>query len=697
MQGRIAGELSAADRSVALEMAADRENIYPDVLRQASFRQIDVMELVDCAAKLKAVGRTTEALALYEAWIASNNNHALLWAVYFNYSVVLAETNDLPRSIHALRTTIRLNPGFGSAYINLGSLLDRQGRSDEAVAEWTALVTMFAPVTGSSVHFKTMALNQMGRVLASTPSSAEAEENLRQSLDIDPNQSEVVGHLIALRQRQCKWPSVVASERITEKNLIGAMPPLVLANHSDDAMFQLARAYHFNKLSVGVPTVQELTRGTRLRSDMRQKLRIGYVSSDLRAHAVGFAMTDVFETHDRDRFETFAYYCGIGREDDTKARIRRAADHWIDISAGDSVTSAARIAADGIDILVDLNGYSKDARTRVFALRPAPIAINWFGFPGTMATPYHHYLIADDYIVPPDHEIYYSEKVLRLPCYQPNDRKRVVSDQRPTRQDVGLPEAGFVFCCLNGMQKLTSLVFGRWMQILRQVSNSVLWLLEGDAQTNERVRKLAEQDGVAPERVVFADRLPNPEHLARYALADLFLDTLPYGAHTTASDALWMGLPILTLSGRSFASRVCGSIVRSAGLPELICSSADDYVDRAIMLGHDRSQVVNLRRRLLDARQSCLLFDTPTLVGSLEALYCQIWSEFVRGERAVPDLSNLETYHEIGLTLDLEKSELLSEASYRALYRQKVADSNAVAPFGPDGRFWQPDTNIERF
>jgi hypothetical protein len=158
-----------------------------------------------------------------------------------------------------------------------------------------------------------------------------------------------------------------------------------------------------------------------------------------------------------------------------------------------------------------------------------------------------------------------------------------------------------------------------------------------------------------------------------------------------------MGLPILTLSGRSFASRVCGSIVRSAGLPELICSSADDYVDRAIMLGHDRSQVVNLRRRLLDARQSCLLFDTPTLVGSLEALYCQIWSEFVRGERAVPDLSNLETYHEIGLTLDLEKSELLSEASYRALYRQKVADSNAVAPFGPDGRFWQPDTNIERF
>ena len=199
---------------------------------------------------------------------------------------------------------------------------------------------------------------------------------------------------------------------------------------------------------------------------------------------------------------------------------------------------------------MDLNGYTKDARTKVFARRPAPIAVNWFGFPGTMGTPYHHYIIADSAIVPPEHEIYFSEKVLRLPCYQPNDRKRVVAAQCPSRADVGLPENKFVFCSFNGMHKTTSRTFRRWMMILASVPDSVLWLLSATDETNERLRQAAVAFGIAPDRIVFAQKLRNAEHLARYPLADLFLDSSPYGAHTTAADSLWMGVPIVTFTGR---------------------------------------------------------------------------------------------------------------------------------------------------
>jgi predicted O-linked N-acetylglucosamine transferase (SPINDLY family) len=696
MAGEPIAELVEFCADAAFEIA-DADGVYAEALHGLSLHQLELVDLIGAAARLKVLGGNSQALALYKAWIAANTDHAILWAAYFNYSVALGEANDLNGSGLALRTAIQLNPDFCAPYINLGAILDRQGNPYQAVAEWMALVTKFPTVTGDTIHHKTMALNQIGRVLETTTGPSEAEEVLRQSLDINPEQPEVAGHVIALRQRQCKWPTITGNDRVPAQKLIAAVPPLVLAAHTDDAMFQLARAHQFNKSPARTPKARDLIQHPGDNLCRKQKLRIAYLSSDLRAHAVGFGMTDVFETHDHDRFEIFAYYCGYEWDDDTKARIRRSADHWTDINGLDDSSAAARIAADAIDILVDLNGYSKGERTGVFALRPAPIAVNWFGFPGTMGSPYHHYLIADDYIIPPDLEIYYSEKVVRLPCYQPNDRKRVVSSHCPTRQDVGLPEEGFVYCCLNGMQKPTSLTFARWMDILRQVPNSVIWLLRTDEKTNERVKQMASQQGIAPERVILADRANNPEHLARYALADLFLDTLPYGSHTTASDALWMGVPILTLSGRGFASRVCGSLVRAAGLPEMICSSAEDYVARAIALGHNRSEVVDLKQRLLDTRKNSLLFDTTTLVRSLEELYCQMWDAFARGERPVPDLRNLEAYHEIGLELDLETVELLSETSYRDLYRQKLTDLNAVAPIGPDGRFWQSSAKATRY
>jgi predicted O-linked N-acetylglucosamine transferase (SPINDLY family) len=351
--------------------------------------------------------------------------------------------------------------------------------------------------------------------------------------------------------------------------------------------------------------------------------------------------------------------------------------------------SAEKIAADGIDILVDLNGYTKDARTKVFARKPAPIAVNWFGYPGTMGTPYHHYLIADAHVLPPEHDIYYSEQIVRLPCYQPNDRKRVVAPERPSRADVGLPDDAFVFCCLNGMQKTTAHTYQRWMTILGRVPGSVLWLLGGIAETNDRLRQAAVSGGIDPQRIIFADKLANPQHLARYPLADLFLDSFPYGAHTTASDAMWMGVPILTFAGRTFAARVCPSLVHAAGIGEMVCATPEDYVERAVEFGNDRTRLTPIKEKLVTGRDTCLLFDTPGLVHHLEDAYRRMWADLIRGAVPLPDLRNLDIYHEIGLGLDIENIEMLSDEAYFALYNEKLAEWHGVYPITPDARLWR--------
>ena len=240
------------------------------------------------------------------------------------------------------------------------------------------------------------------------------------------------------------------------------------------------------------------------------------------------------------------------------------------------------------------------------------------------------------------------------------------------------------------MQKITALTFQRWMTILGQVPDSVLWLLTGTAETNERLRQQAAQQGIAPERLVFADKIGNPEHLARYPLADLFLDTFPYGSHTTASDAMWMGVPVLTLPGRSFASRVCASLVRAAGIADMICTTPADYVARAIAFGQDRTKLAPIKARLAAGRDSCLLFNTASLVRDLEKLYSRMWDDLERGQLPVPDLRNLEAYHEVAIEQDLENIELLSDEAYHSQYRAKLANRHSLFPLPADSRLWKP-------
>jgi predicted O-linked N-acetylglucosamine transferase (SPINDLY family) len=301
-----------------------------------------------------------------------------------------------------------------------------------------------------------------------------------------------------------------------------------------------------------------------------------------------------------------------------------------------------------------------------------------------MGSPDHHYLIADPRIVPEGSERYYTEKVVRLSCYQPNDRKRIV-EQPPRRADENLPDGAFVFCCLNGTQKFTPVMFASRLAVLKAVPDGVLWLFGGSEDTNERLRGIANDAGVAPDRLVFAERKRNPEHVARYALADLFLDTFPYGSHTTAADALWMGLPVLTFAGRSFASRVCASLVHAAGIGELACDSREQYVAMAIALAQNRAALARFKQRLVAGRQTCRLFDTPALVVELEAAYRGMYADYADGQLPVPNLDNIGHYHEIGIALSGGE---LDDEAYLAAYTREIARRHAISPIRPDGRAW---------
>jgi predicted O-linked N-acetylglucosamine transferase (SPINDLY family) len=650
--------------------------------------QIKRYSLTDAIAHAEVFagkGELASAAAVYKDWIAFHSDDALLHAAYFNYGVALSKAGDIGAALNATRECLRVKPDFYPAYVNLGRLLEDSGDRGAAVAEWLNLTKRLPEVNGDTVKNKLAALQQIGRVLEGFQVDVAAEDALKQALDISAAQPEVIQHWIALRQRQCKWPVVAGSDYVQPAQLIAEISPLSLCNLVDDPMFQLGRAWRYNKQSIklGASPTRWPQKPAQGRSG---KLRIGYVSSDLREHAVGFAMTDVIEEHDREKFAIHAYYCGISRVDPTQDRIRKSVDSWTDINGLTDEEAAAKISEDKIDILIDLNGYTKDARTRVFALRPTPIAVNWFGFPGTMASPYHHYIVADEHVIPPGDEMFYSEKVLRLRCYQPNDRKRVVAAASPTRKDEGLPEGATVLCSLNGAQKFTEETFQDWMTILTKAPQSVLWLLGAGEEANSRLRERAAERGVAPDRVIFTQKKANPEHLARYALADLFLDTFPYGSHTTASDAMWMGVPILTIPGRTFASRVCASLVAAAGAPELICADRQTYVARAVELANDPDRLGGLRRRLFAGRTSSLLFNTPLLVRDLEALYQSMWADYQQGALPTPDLLNLDMYEEIGVELFLEGASGRCGADYPAAYLRKIEARRGSRPPPTDAR-----------
>lgn len=627
-----------------------------------------------------------EARQLYQVWATLNPAHPLVAVAHFNCSTLLDQAGDTAGAEAELRKALASNPDFAPARINIGGVLERRGQAGDAILEWQAGLERMGGVTRDAMDYKTTLLKQISRVLSDNHDHGSAEQFLAACLDLAPDQRDVSEQYVAARLAQCIWPALPGTPRLSRRTLLTRLHPLSVCAYTDDPFLQLALADKYVRTLAPVEerTLAHDRRNAAIPRD--RKLHIGYVSSDLRHHAVGYLIAEVFDLHDRDAFDIYAYYTGIPASDPINQRIRHAT-HWTDIRAMSDDAAAAKIKADEIDILIDVNGHTRDARLGIFARRPAPVQVNWLGFPGTMGSNFHHYIVADENVIPRGSEQFYSEHVLRLPCYQPNDRQRLVSPDRPTRAAMGLPEDAFVFCSFNAGHKITRFSFDRWVAMLDGAPNSVLWLLDYGEKTNARLQAYAAERGVAPERLIFAQKLANPYHLARYPLADLVIDTAPYGAHTTASDALWMGVPVLTLAGKCFASRVCASLVRSAGLAELVCDDPDVFVARAIALATTaRKDLSQYRARLAATRDTCTLFDTPGLVRGLEDLYRQMAETHRRGATPQPNLANLDAYLEIGAGFEQDSEEIGYVPDYIERYARALAHRNDILPLAPDGR-----------
>jgi predicted O-linked N-acetylglucosamine transferase (SPINDLY family) len=362
-------------------------------------------------------------------------------------------------------------------------------------------------------------------------------------------------------------------------------------------------------------------------------IRIGYFSADFRTHPIAQLIAGLFEHHDKSRFEISAFSYGPDDTSVLRDRIRSAVENFIDVRAMTDEEIAQFVRHREIDVLVDLTGLWQYNRFSVLSRRVAPVQVNFLGYAGTTGADWMDYIIADRTIIPKDHLRFYSEQVVWLPdTYQPNDNKRRISERLPTRAECNLPEAAFVFCCFNRTNKITPEIFSVWMQLLAAIESSVLWLIETNPIATQNLRNEAKARGISPERLVFAPKMPLGDHLSRHRQADLFLDTLPYNAHTTASDALWAGVPVLTRLGEAFAGRVAASLLKAVGLPELITTSLAGYEALALKLAREPSFLAAIKAKLAHNRESHPLFDAGRFTRHIEAAYTTMWQRYQRGD-----------------------------------------------------------------
>jgi len=447
-----------------------------------------------------------------------------------------------------------------------------------------------------------------------------------------PDYDYVRGHLLHAMQHCCDWRDFESRmAHLTELVRSGkrvALPFEFLAVSGSAADQQQCARIHASDRYPASP--RPLWRGERYEHG---KIRVAYLSADFHTHATAFLMAGVFEAHDRARFETTAISFGPDIEDETRGRLRRAFGRFIDVRNQSGHETARMLRELEVDIAVDLKGYTAHSRTDILSHRAAPVQVSYLGYPGTLGAEYVDYLIADRIVIPEEDQSCYTEKIVYLPeSYQPNDSRRAVAARTPTRGEAGLPERGFVYCSFNNNYKITPAIFDVWMRILRRTDGSVLWLLEDNAAAARNLRREAESRGVSSGRLVFAGRVKPDEHLARHRLADLVLDTLPYNAHTTASDALWTGVPVLTCLGTAFAGRVAASLLKAVALPELVTGSLEEYEELAVRLAGEKGMLEDLRARLADNRATCPLFDTDRITRHIEAAYVTMWERLRRGE-----------------------------------------------------------------
>ncbi len=569
-------------------------------------------ELISRASELQAEGFVELAAVLYQTWLARVES-PFAHAVQFNLGVALASVNDLAGAEAAYRNAMAIVQNFPQPRLNLGLILERRGKVNDALTEWKWIVGN-CPRDEAGRPMVQLALNHIGRVLEVKKQLPESESHLTQSLLLEPDQPDVLHHWVFLRQKQCAWPVYTELAGVSKEAMREATSALSMLSLSDDPFDQLHAAELFveTKLAKNLP---RLTNGFRYR---HSKLRIAYCSSDFCLHPVSLLTVQLFELHNRDAFEVYGFCWSPEDGSTTRQRVKAAMDRFYTIHQLSDEAAAQLIRSHEIDILVDLQGQTSGARANILGYRPAPLQITYLGLPATTGFPTIDYVIADEFLIPRSETRFYSEKPLYMPSvYQVSDRNRV-SGPRPTRASCALPEKGFVFCSFNNSYKYTPEVFAVWLTLLQQVPGSVLWLLADNPSAEKNLRQVAESHGVLSDRLVFATRVSLESYLARYLIADLFLDTFPFNAGTTANDCLWMGCPLVTYAGRSFGSRMAGALLTVAGLPELITYNLADYAALALDLAKDPARCVALRDKLAAVRENGALFDTPQFVRDLE-------------------------------------------------------------------------------
>jgi predicted O-linked N-acetylglucosamine transferase (SPINDLY family) len=596
-------------------------------LAQIKNDKFSIDQIIQLADSLLRAGKQDLIDIAYQTWIAESKS-PLKFVAAFNYGVLLANWGRNDDAIQYYQMAVQLNPNFGHPRINHGLALERQGKQEEAILQWAVIEVDDNLRAAAPLEIRTTALNHIGRVREIQRNFKESEDALTSSLLLNPDQKDALHHWFHLRQKQCDWPVLKELSGLSKNKILTSMSPLACLAHDDDLGFQMfigerivreKFTYNHNPLA-------------EIKKYGHKKLRIGYLSADLCTHAVGLIMPELFELHDRNRFEVYLY--DYGREDGSglRARYKKNIENFISIATLTDAQAAAKIRIDEIDILIDLHGLSLGIRAEILAYRPAPIQITYLGYIGTTMMPYVDYVITDEYSFTEPMEQYYSEKPLKLKhCCLPTDRKKHV-DPTPTREEAGLPTDKFIFATFNNAYKLNEKMFVSWLNIMKRVPNSVLWIVDDNPWATENIRRFTQQNGVDPARLIFTPRVMPSAYLGRMPLADVFLDNHPYNAGSTASDILWMGVPMVTLSGNTFVSRMAGSMLHYAGLDELIAQNHADYENLAVALSADPERLARIKAHMLSQRNPGGSFDMSHFTHELERNYEEAYAKLSSAE-----------------------------------------------------------------
>ena len=544
--------------------------------------------------------------------------------VFYNIGNALKDEGDLEAAIHHYKQALDINPDYSLAYNNMGLALSAKGDLEAAIKSYEKVIEI-DPYHADTFYNRGNALVKKGNLDAGIKS-------YKMALNIRPDHHSARSNKLHNQSHICDWVAIDQDRHLISS--LGtsneAISPFVMQSLEDAPERHRLRSEIFNKklhryktpLPVAGPPQQT-----------PQRLRIGYFSADFHEHAVAYLIAKVLETHDRSRFEVYGYSIGPSKDDDMRHRLIKAFDVFDDVSGMNNQDAALSARQDKIDIAIDLNGYTENSRQGIFAHRAAPIQINYLGYSGTMGADFMDYIIADPVLIPTGYEHYYSERILRLPnTFMPTDNTRPISTRPMSRSEAGLPDDGFVFCCFNNNYKIRPQEFDIWMRVLLKIEGSVLWLRNSNEWSQTNLRSHVETFGVDPSRLIFASRVPMDEHLARHKLADLFLDTFTYNAHTTATEALWTGLPVVTKAGKGFSARAAASLLTAAALPELITETEQEYEELILHLASNPGRLAQVRKKLADNRLSTPLFNTELYTRHLENGYEQAYQRYFDGK-----------------------------------------------------------------